>query len=159
MRKVALDIEATTGGHLDVVVASHDHWDNVSGFAQAREVFDRITIGEVWMTWTEDPSDTEAEAMRRNRGLALRGLRVMASRHTPVHAEAKNSAAARLRVPLSFFGLTTGANPRAVLEYLKDHPSRPVVRYRQPRWSSRGPSRHRWVARLYPRSHSRASAR
>ena len=133
MRKVALDIEATTGGRLDVVVASHDHWDNLSGFIQARSVFDRIGIGEVWMPWTEDPIDRAAEALRQSRFIVLRGLRVMAKRHAQLDSSTENSVAGRLRVPLSFFGLSFRTNPRAALDYLRDHPSRPLVRYHSAR--------------------------
>jgi len=43
MKRVARDLAATTGGRLDVVVASHDHWDHLSGFLQARSVFDQIS--------------------------------------------------------------------------------------------------------------------
>ena len=133
MRKVALDIEATTGARLDVVVASHDHWDNLSGFIQARSVFDRIAIGEVWMPWTEDPHDSAAEALRQSRSLVLRGLRVMAGQHVQLDSSTENSVAERVRVPLSFFGLSFRTNPRAALEYLRDHPSRPLVRYKSAR--------------------------
>jgi beta-lactamase superfamily II metal-dependent hydrolase len=131
MNNVARDIEATTRGRLDLVVATHDHWDNLSGFVQARPVFDRITIGEVWMPWTEDPSDTVAESLRQNRSLALRGLRVMAGRLAEVDSAAA-AGAARLQVPLGFFGLTAGSGPSAALDYLREHPSRPRVRYQRP---------------------------
>jgi hypothetical protein len=132
MRKVALDIEATTGGRLDVIEASHEHWDNLSGFIQARSVFDRIAIGEVWMAWTEDPSDSAAEAVRQRQSLVIRGLRVMARRHAELDSLTENSVADRLNVPLSFFGLNFRTNPRAALEYVRDHPSRPSVRYHSP---------------------------
>src|SRR3954453_16039863 len=49
MTRVARDIAATTGVHLDIVVVSHEHWDHVSGFLQARGVFGGMTIDEVWL--------------------------------------------------------------------------------------------------------------
>src|SRR4051812_34374309 len=44
--------DAAAPARLDVVVATHEHKDHLSGFNQAREVFDRIEIGGVWMGWT-----------------------------------------------------------------------------------------------------------
>ena len=36
---VAEDIARTTNGHLDLLVITHEHWDHISGFSQAREIF------------------------------------------------------------------------------------------------------------------------
>jgi hypothetical protein len=131
MQRVARDIETTVGGRLDVVVASHDHWDHVSGFVQARSVFNRVEIIEVWLSWAEDSADVGAQAFRRKRDRDLRGLRVLANRlsHAGQMTKARNPATDRLKVPLSFFGPESGGGPREALDYLKDHPSRPRVRY------------------------------
>lgn len=51
------DIHAVCGGRLDLLVLTHEHMDHVSGFNQAREVFDRLEVGRVWMSWIEDESD------------------------------------------------------------------------------------------------------
>ena len=37
MGKVVRDIVATTNGRVDVVVATHEHWDHISGFLQAKD--------------------------------------------------------------------------------------------------------------------------
>src|SRR5207248_2666973 len=71
MAAVAEDLHRTTGGRLDVVVATHAHWDHVSGFVQARGLFDQMDIGEVWLPWTEDPNDPAAAAVRARRRHAL----------------------------------------------------------------------------------------
>lgn len=60
---------------LDLVVATHEHKDHLSGFNQAREVFDRMDIGGVWMGWTEDPEDKEAQRLSAARGEAVSHLR------------------------------------------------------------------------------------
>ena len=36
---VVQNIHATTGGKIDLLVATHEHWDHLSGFMQARELF------------------------------------------------------------------------------------------------------------------------
>src|SRR5215472_13673158 len=67
MKTVVRDIIAATGGRLDVVVVTHHHWDKLSGFVQAREEFDRIEIGEVWMSWVEDQNNSQAAELRGGR--------------------------------------------------------------------------------------------
>ena len=54
----------------DIVVASHRHQDHVSGFNNT--AWSRVQVGEVWLPWTEDPSDPEATRVRtRQSSLAL----------------------------------------------------------------------------------------
>ena len=47
---------------IDVVVCSHRHRDHISGFA--KEGWEEVDVGEVWMPWTEDPDDEEATRIR-----------------------------------------------------------------------------------------------
>ncbi len=47
---------------IDVVVATHRHKDHVSGFADPR--WRQVEVGEVWMPWTEHPTDPEARRIR-----------------------------------------------------------------------------------------------
>ena len=60
LRKAAEHIEETLPrngegkARLDLLVVTHEHWDHLSGFAQARDVFDRILVDQVWAPWTED---------------------------------------------------------------------------------------------------------
>ncbi len=64
MTKVVTDIVSTTNGHVDLLVATHEHWDHLSGFIQARGAFAGLTVGEVWLAWTEDPADSLANKLR-----------------------------------------------------------------------------------------------
>jgi hypothetical protein len=69
------DIAETTGGKIDVLVATHEHWDHVSGFHQAKKIFEeKIEVREIWLAWTENPRDPQAEALRKGRALAIAGL-------------------------------------------------------------------------------------
>ena len=54
--------DADSVPRIDVVVATHRHKDHVSGFGQA--AWDNVEVGEVWMPWTEDPTDDEARRIR-----------------------------------------------------------------------------------------------
>jgi hypothetical protein len=64
MRGVLEDIVTTLGGKpLDLLVVTHPHWDHVSGFIQAPEIFAKIATHAVWFAWTEDPHDALARKL------------------------------------------------------------------------------------------------
>jgi hypothetical protein len=48
-------------GHLHLLVATHEHKDHVSGFGSQQPVFDQIDVDNVWVAWTENPSDDDAK--------------------------------------------------------------------------------------------------
>ncbi len=64
--KIADDVVATctTNGkaRLDLVVCTHRHKDHVSGFDNP--IWKSVEVGEVWMPWTEDPTDPDATRIR-----------------------------------------------------------------------------------------------
>ncbi|HEV7398316.1 MAG TPA: hypothetical protein VGN86_17520 [Pyrinomonadaceae bacterium] len=47
---------------IDVVVATHRHKDHISGFGNAK--WNGVEVKEVWMPWTEDPTDAEGRKIR-----------------------------------------------------------------------------------------------
>lgn len=65
--KAAVRAEITAeGGRVDVLVVTHEHADHVSGFAPAANTahfLDGITVGELWMAWTENPDDKLAQQL------------------------------------------------------------------------------------------------
>ncbi len=75
MLDIARHIRKTTSRHLDLVAATHEHWDHLSGFQQARAVFDQIDMKQVWLAWTEDPTNPLAVQLRQERSIALNTLR------------------------------------------------------------------------------------
>ncbi|HEX9869282.1 MAG TPA: hypothetical protein VGC99_11935, partial [Candidatus Tectomicrobia bacterium] len=88
MKKVVRDIQATTGGRLDAVAGTHEHWDHISGFLQAQEIFDEMDITQVWVAWTEDPDDKAAQLMKetfKKRKMAVE----MALKRIPEHEESR----------------------------------------------------------------------
>src|SRR5215475_5235094 len=76
MTKVVNDIVATTGGKVDLLLATHEHWDHLSGFIQAAESFAKLSVGEVWLAWTEDPDDALAKQLGEERRSALTALQM-----------------------------------------------------------------------------------
>jgi beta-lactamase superfamily II metal-dependent hydrolase len=64
MSDVVDDILESTGRHIHVLVATHEHWDHVSGYWLHKDRFQQATIDQVWLAWTENPKDKRAQALR-----------------------------------------------------------------------------------------------
>ncbi len=73
IHKAFANIQEVTGKKLDIVIATHAHQDHVSGYGTFADQFREFEIGEVWMPWTEDPSDPTARQWRAKKQ-ALVGL-------------------------------------------------------------------------------------
>ena len=74
MKNLARSIGEITDNRIDVVVVTHEHWDHVSGFTQAKDVFDEIEFGEVWAGWTENLSDPLAAELQNRQELKMQAL-------------------------------------------------------------------------------------
>src|SRR5207248_1890374 len=64
MMDVATDISVATGGHIHLLVVTHEHWDHLSGFVLAGDVFKGMQIHNLWLAWTEDHSNALAQQLR-----------------------------------------------------------------------------------------------
>ena len=58
--------------HLDVVVATHRHADHIAGFAL--DAWEQVTVGEVWVPFTENDDDPAATRLREAQSLAAQRL-------------------------------------------------------------------------------------
>ena len=72
MEWIAEHIIQTTDGKLDVLVATHEHYDHLSGFNLARDVLgetekEGLNIEQVWLSWTEDENNALANELRHKR--------------------------------------------------------------------------------------------
>ena len=77
--RVVADIASRTK-HLDVIVVTHEHTDHISGFVSAAEAFAGFTVGEVWMAWTEKPTDPQARQLDKYKQQALAALQMTSQR-------------------------------------------------------------------------------
>ncbi len=127
MTQVIENIVETTGGAIDVLVATHEHWDHLSGFVQAKEAFDKLKVGEVWLAWTEDPDDDLTKELKEEKGLALASLRMGLS-HLQLGGD--SDAAAELNGILEFFGAAKGATTGDALQNVRAKTFKP--RYCRP---------------------------
>src|SRR5438045_281015 len=76
MTRVAQDVVRETGGVLDVVVATHQHTDHLSGFKQAETEFtNNIKMKRLWLAWTEDPSNPLGKKIQHQLVKKLKAVR------------------------------------------------------------------------------------
>jgi beta-lactamase superfamily II metal-dependent hydrolase len=99
---------------IDVVIATHRHRDHVSGFALP--IWNNVEVGEVWMPWTEDPTNPEARRIRDAQAglcLALVGSLGQAGAGLTALAQDAEGPAARLD-PLPELALNALSNEPAM---------------------------------------------
>ena len=141
MRAVVEDIAATTK-EIDLLIATHEHWDHLSGFLQAADSFGKFNVHEIWLSWTETPDDELARRLAGEREQALTALRLAAHR---MQLSGEDSAAAdELAGILEFSGAARGTTTREALEAVQ---ALGPVRYRRPEEPSVAPQGV--AARLY----------
>jgi hypothetical protein len=105
IRQIVGDIRDATGGRIDVLVVTHEHWDHVSGFhrTQAQEIFEKdIELGELWMAWTEDLRIPLALDLHQGRVAARAALKQALTRMQGFGAQA--ATAELIGKMLDFFG-------------------------------------------------------
>lgn len=76
MKEVVRDIQKTMKDEMakrsrgakatfDAVAVTHEHWDHISGFSDAQEVFDEMDFKKVWVAWTEEPENAAAAQLKK----------------------------------------------------------------------------------------------
>jgi beta-lactamase superfamily II metal-dependent hydrolase len=124
MTKVVDDIVKITGGHVDVLAATHEHWDHLSGFVQARDSFENLSVGEVWLAWTENPKDALAKKLRGERANMRTALAVAETR---MRFGGAADSASELHGMLEFFGAAGSGTTGEALKIV--HQMSPAVRF------------------------------
>lgn len=118
MKAVVDDIIKTTGGRVDILTATHEHWDHLSGFVQVSEMFasaaandkdkeGKLRIGQLWLAWTEDDKNALAQKLRKEHQDKKAKLKVAAQK---LKLAGMAATAAGIDQVLSFFGEGFAAN-------------------------------------------------
>jgi hypothetical protein len=66
------DIRKETGGSIDLLVATHEHADHLSGFNQARATWETIQVKMTWLAWTEDLTSPAVAALKERQATRLK---------------------------------------------------------------------------------------
>jgi hypothetical protein len=137
MQKVAQHILDATGGRLDVLVITHEHWDHVSGLEQARDLLgpEKLQVDEVWLGWTDKLDDPTATALRERRARALKRVVSAANRLSGVTELGARRTSERLENLLEFWGGLGVAGKRgthAALEWVRARTAPKEPEYLEP---------------------------
>lgn len=123
MQEIAEDIIKTTGGTdkkpgvLDLLVITHEHWDHISGFSQARDLLlnpKRLRIENLWMAWTEKDGDPQAARLRQRFGKVGTALAALAGMVDPKSGFGMVGAGATVLAMQGFSG-AMGAAAKSLL--------------------------------------------
>lgn len=65
--------------HFDLVIATHEHYDHLSGFVKYNSLFEKagFSIGELWLAWTENDADELAVEIRAGRSKGIEALNAL----------------------------------------------------------------------------------
>ena len=113
---IAADIKTSIDGNpIDVLVVTHEHWDHVSGFLTAKEIFADIVFKDVWMPWTEKPGDPLADELDKHRQQALAALQQVSNKLAGSHGLSRHMQALRdgLGAMMGFYFGATGDKLRS----------------------------------------------
>ena len=119
MTEVVENIIAATQGEIDLLLATHEHWDHVSGFVQAKDAFDKLKVHEVWLGWTENRNDPLTQKLKAQRDAALASLRLGLSR-LQLAGDEPAAEAVELGGLLEFFGAAKGASTEDALASVRE---------------------------------------
>jgi hypothetical protein len=122
MNQVMDNIVEVTGGEIDLLIATHEHWDHLSGFVQAKQSFARLKVGQVWLAWTENPDDELTKKLKKEKGLALSALRMGLSQ---MQMAGDADGVAELGGILEFFGLAKGPTTADALGNVRAKTAKP----------------------------------
>lgn len=139
MTLIVDDLFKTTGGQLDLLVLTHEHHDHLSGFLYEQQRFfsDALQIGELWLAWTENPNDTQANALHARFDKAKTALAKVAALKAVTPALGKDSRVATVAGLSAFMGLAPEAGDApvalgSIIDRLKVKAGAQVTRYLEP---------------------------
>src|SRR6266478_1344354 len=117
LAEVVENLAHDTGGRVDVLVVTHEHYDHVAAFAGPPKLFcgqhesrqeGQLQVGEVWFAWTEDFGDPLGRKLSKARADQVNRLAAMVSGLQSSNqrvSAATSQMADSLAELLGFFGL------------------------------------------------------
>jgi len=102
---VVKHLHTSCGGHLDLVILTHEHQDHLNGiWKTSKPYFKDFQIEKTWLAWTEDPGNELANTLRKRHKDQLLGL-LAARRELALAVDKNDPAVGRLD---SLLGLEFG---------------------------------------------------
>lgn len=124
IRKIVSSLLETTGGGIDLVVLTHQHYDHLSGFALAQQRFKdpKVKFGGLWLAWTEDPADPRARELNARAQQAKQALALALALGDQVKTLA-GEPGSPLSVVAGLAGFMGPSSPQAISAAPDDGPS------------------------------------
>jgi len=66
MQKIAENIADYTGKHLHIVAVTHEHTDHTLGFRYAKDIFEKIQVDDLWLSWAENSEDEVTKTFKKS---------------------------------------------------------------------------------------------
>lgn len=89
---------------IDVVVATHQHNDHLSGFAHCNDIFNQIGIEHAWLSWLDKPTDGHAGSIAAGERKLVKKLSEISRNLYGLKGMKKSTAATRINEILGFYG-------------------------------------------------------
>ncbi|MEZ2127644.1 MULTISPECIES: hypothetical protein [unclassified Sinorhizobium] len=138
---IAKNVLKEVNGRIDLLVITHEHFDHLSGFAAEKTGFlsSDLTIDRLWLAWTENPKDAQANALRARFRQARQALAAAVSLAAALGVAApaplQNAAAlAAFSGPLDAPGLAASGQMSTadIIKMLKDKVGVEATSYLEP---------------------------
>ncbi len=139
IKKVVEDIDAATGGHIDVLAITHQHFDHISGFQDAWQEWKKITVDALYLPWTES---TAATGEHKSASAFRRVLDEAAKKALEKAGDEDLETHPGFRAQADFLGVSLGvggsgtvkrpANMDATMEFARDLCPADKIRYVEP---------------------------
>ena len=115
MQKVVSNINSETGGTVDLLAATHEHWDHLSGFIQAQDEFKKLKAKQIWLAWTEDAENKMAKSLKKKHAAKLNAIKAAFDKMktvggrglTPGQAADRESFVGAFSSFFSFYGMNS----------------------------------------------------
>jgi glyoxylase-like metal-dependent hydrolase (beta-lactamase superfamily II) len=139
IKQVVENIDAATGGHIDVLAITHQHFDHISGFQDAWQEWKKITVDALYLPWTESTAATGEHKSTKS----FRDVLEQASKKALEQAGKDDlEAHPGFKAQADFLGVSLGiggsgtvkrpANMDATMDFIRDLPPADKIRYFEP---------------------------
>jgi hypothetical protein len=95
---------------LDVIVGTHQHNDHLSGFVHEKDSFEEMPVGQVWLSWLDDPDDQLALKIGEDYNNFLTNLRTISLKLNPDIGPGVAEIKEKVDSILGFYGVNKPAN-------------------------------------------------
>lgn len=142
MKKVVENIDAATGGHIDILAITHQHFDHISGFQDAWQEWKKITVDALYLPWTESTAATGEHKSTSGFRSVLEEAAKKALEKALEEDEDLLDAQPGFRAQADFLGVSLGVggsgtvkrppNMDATMEFARDLCAADKIRYFEP---------------------------